>query len=545
MPALKFINRHDTAISLKRLKAGILSNWEMQSQEKMPAGKDEGLPGLGESLPQILDQLIELLTSADPQIQALKNCQVFGDQVGSPLGSVEYALDQVICEYRILRRGIIESLESEGFMDSESLQIIHGFIDQGIQKSAVRHLEIEARRKAEMAEIEAAKNMAERSNEAKSTFLANMSHEIRTPLGAIMGFVGLLHDTELSKGQILNYLSIIDRNSVHLLRIIDDILDLTKVESGKMTIEKVDFSLIEFLDDFSSTMGYKARENGIGFELSSETSIPEYVITDPTRLRQILSNIVGNAIKFTAKGRVELKVVFSEQHLKFLVKDTGRGISREQRPKLFQAFSQADSSTTRKFGGTGLGLVLTKKLCQTLGGDFNLVESEIGQGSIFEARVPIAFREDTKILPLKKIEVTAKAHSDQAQSSIDLCDYKILIVEDSRDNQMLMQLILSKTGAQITLANDGIEGVKYALSQHFDVILMDIQMPNMDGHEAVRVLRLKGYTGPIVALTAHAMKEERELAFESGFSHFLSKPIDRKSLIDLLNKLHSPLSLSL
>lgn len=534
----KILSHQDTASTLTRLKAEILHNWEDLSREKLPAAKASSHLALRDSVPEFLDQLISLMTNGNNLGQSQKGSNTAHEHAENRSNSPEYTLGQVIAEYHILRSVIIENLESEGSIDSRSLKILHSFIDNSIQKGAVRYTEIETDRQTDLMEIEAAKNEAERSNEAKSSFLANMSHEIRTPLGAIMGFVGLLHDPGLSQSEILNYLSIIDRNSHHLLRIIDDILDLTKVESGKMTIEKVEFPLIEFLAEFSSIMAFKAQENGISFELRAETLLPEFVIADPTRLRQILSNIVGNAIKFTEKGKVEITVVFDNQCLKFQVRDTGRGISLEQRPKLFQVFSQADSSTTRKFGGTGLGLVLTKKLCQALGGDFYLIESEIGHGSIFEACVPVAIQADTKILPLRKIEVAPISHLDITKHLVDLRGCQILVVEDSPDNQMLMQMILTKMGAKITLANDGVEGVNFALAHHYDVILMDIQMPNLDGHEAVRLLRLKGHTGPIVALTAHAMKEERERAFASGFSHFLSKPIDRKNLTDLLVELH-------
>ena len=391
------------------------------------------------------------------------------------------------------------------------------------------------------AEIEATRSEAERANLAKTSFLANMSHEIRTPLGAIMGFIGLLRDEGLSEAEAANYLTVIDRNSHHVLRIIDDILDLTKVEAGKMVIEKMEFSLVEFLSEFASLIGFKAPENGIIFEFSAATPVPDIIVSDPTRLRQILSNILGNAIKFTEKGRVELTVSFNEGHLEFRVTDTGRGITKEQRRHLFQAFSQADSSTTRKFGGTGLGLVLTKKLSQALGGDFDLVESEIGKGSVFEASIPVELPVAAALVPIKKFRMTPTPDDDE---HANLKNFDVLVVEDSPENQMLLRMILKKVGSKVTVANDGLEGVERARAKRFDVILMDIQMPNLDGHEATRELRSKGYTGPIVALTAHAMKEERQRATKSGFSHFLTKPIDRKSLLDLLEVLKSAVTLN-
>ncbi len=535
--APKVLNRHHSASRLTRLKAEIMQKWESLSRERVPAADGESRFALRDSLPQLLDQLVKRLASANPNFETEKSSEVARDHAEDRANQPEYTLDQVICEYRILRSVIIESLESEGPLDAQSLKTIHDFIDGGIQKGAVKYTELETERQSHRTEIESAMNDAERANEAKSSFLANMSHEIRTPLGAIMGFVGLLQDTDLSQKDISNYLLIIDRNSHHLLKIIDDILDLAKVESGKMTIEKIDFSLVEFLTDCSSLMGIRARENGISFEFKAETPLPEYVTSDPTRLRQILINVIGNAIKFTQQGRVTLSVVYDNNRLKLRVKDTGRGISPEQVPKLFQAFSQADSSTTRKFGGTGLGLILTKKLCQALGGDFYLVESELGVGSTFEASISATIPGETKLVPIKNVEIAPIAVTEAAISPIALNGFEILVVEDSPDNQTLIKMILTKTGAKITLANDGLEGVKSALAHHYDVILMDIQMPNLDGHQAARALRAKEYIGPIVALTAHAMKEERERAVQSGFSHFLTKPIDRKSLISLLEKI--------
>ncbi len=225
-------------------------------------------------------------------------------------------------------------------------------------------------------------------------------------------------------------------SSQHLLRIIDDILDMTKVEAGKMEIERVEFSLVEFLADFASIAAIKARENGTEFEFKAEGVLPEFVISDSTRIRQILSNIVGNAVKFTDKGRVELAVKYDDGTLELKVTDTGRGISDEQRTNLFQAFSQADSSTTRKFGGTGLGLVITKKLCQAMNGDFVLVKSKLGEGSTFEARVPVELPNNVKLVPLKTLVIQPTVDA----THVDLEGLEILLVEDSPDNQFLIQL---------------------------------------------------------------------------------------------------------
>lgn len=528
-----------TAKLLKVLKEEILQKWELLTREKIPSVKDESHLVLRNSLPQFLDHLIEKLSCKDLKSQIKKNLKSADDHAEDRLNQPGYTLKQVIYEYRILRQVIIDTLASKDSIDSHSLKIIHEFLDDGIQNTSVKYTELQAVSLANLARVEADKIEAERANEAKSLFLANMSHEIRTPLGAIMGFVELLHNSELTPKEITNFLSIIDRNALHLLRIIDDILDLAKVESGKMIIEKIEFSLFDFLIEFTSLAAFKAHENGVSFEFFAKTLVPEFIISDPTRLRQILTNMVSNAIKFTEKGRVDLTIEFADPILKLSVKDTGRGISLDQRSKLFLAFSQADSTTTRKYGGTGLGLALTKKICQALGGDFVLIDSELGKGSTFEADILISIPKETKFIPIKKTDKISTINQDIINNQNILKDFKVLVVEDSPDNQILIQLILTKVGAKVSLANDGFEGVESALTHDYDVILMDIQMPNMSGHEAVRKLRSKGYLIPIVALTAHAMREESERSILSGFSHFLTKPIDRKKLVELLVQIRS------
>lgn len=385
-------------------------------------------------------------------------------------------------------------------------------------------------------QLKEAKRRAEIASEAKSSFLANMSHEIRTPLGAIMGFVNLLGDESLERQDMVDYLGVVERNSTQLLRIIDDILDLSKVEAGMIVIEHIDFSLLEVLADFSSLMGFRARENGIDFVVRAETAIPDPVLSDPTRIRQILNNIVGNAIKFTSRGRVELNVSYADNFLTFKIIDTGRGISADQVKDLFQPFAQADASTTRKFGGTGLGLVLTRKLCEVLGGDFWLEHSELGKGSTFVARIRVDVPERSKLVVSSDFSFTTEVVPLKDQRKSTLQGMKILIVEDSPDNRLLIRVLLTRFGAEVSLAGDGVEGVAAALREDFDVVLMDVQMPRMDGYAAVRELRERSYTKPIIALTAHAMKEEREKCLEAGYTEFLTKPINQVELIDTVKR---------
>lgn len=383
----------------------------------------------------------------------------------------------------------------------------------------------------DITQLKAAENEAKNANAAKSQFLANMSHEIRTPLGAIMGFVSLLKDDTLNRRDLENFLSVIERNSAQLLRIIDDILDLSKVEAGMMLIEHIEFSLPELMTDFSSLLGFKAREKGIGFFSRAVTPLPKLVNTDPTRLRQILMNVVGNAVKFTDRGKVELQVAYRDGFLEFTVTDTGRGISPDQEKNLFQPFSQADTSTTRKYGGTGLGLVLTRSLSEALGGSFELRESVLDKGSTFVIRIKVEVADGTEF-------VSGLGFTTETVRTVPipgrLQNIRVLLVEDSPDNQALISIFLVRAGAHVDIASDGEQGCEKALQENYDVVLMDVQMPIMDGITAIERLRNAGYTTPVVALTAHAMKEERIRCLAAGFTEFLSKPVSREELIRVL-----------
>lgn len=411
------------------------------------------------------------------------------------------------------------------------------------QLTLIRSVEVALRARRKQYEVrylldvlQKSKDEAERANLAKTQFLANMSHEIRTPIGAILGFTSLVKNSSNSIEENLKYMTIVERNSQQLLRLIDDILDLSKVEAGKMTIEKIQFNFIEWLTDFNSVMLFKALDKKINFDFNLKTQIPNLVITDPVRLRQIISNVVGNAIKFTEKGSVQVSVEFNNPILQFVVKDTGVGITTEQSTKLFQAFSQADTSTTRKFGGTGLGLILSKRLSEMLGGDLVLTESKIGKGSVFTITTTIDVPSKAIMLTKINLQETPAVFSEQEKYFNKLKGLNVLLVEDSPDNQQLIQAYLSKSGVNLKTASDGLEGVEVARKENFDVILMDIQMPNLDGHEATQYLRKLKYGKPIVALTAHAMSEERARCFASGFTDFLTKPIQKDLLIEVLSR---------
>jgi CheY-like chemotaxis protein len=340
-----------------------------------------------------------------------------------------------------------------------------------------------------------------------------------------MGFADLMVQSDVAPAQIERYVAVIRRNSSQLLRIIDDILDLSKVEAGKMVIERVPFSLIELLDDVSTMLGLRARESSIAYSMHLQPPFPESVISDPTRLRQILMNVIGNAIKFTHRGSVTFIASYAAGVLSFEVKDTGHGISTEQSQFLFKPFAQADTSTTRKFGGTGLGLVLTRKLCEAMGGTFYLKESALGVGSTFVAQVKA---EAVKTKRMIELDYRPHAH---LMGSEELRGADVLLVEDSTDNQELIRILLTNAGAKVEIAGNGRIGVQKALAHPYSVILMDVQMPEMDGVEALSIMRKHGVEVPIIALTAHAMKIERDRCLRAGFSEFLSKPVNRDDLV--------------
>lgn len=407
---------------------------------------------------------------------------------------------------------------------------VKGFITVAADVTSYKEIE---------AELKNAKEAAEVANETKSAFLANMSHEIRTPLGALIGFSELMLNDEMSPPERVSAIEIIKRNGKLLSTIINDILDLSKVESGKLEVEKTGVRLPDLVNETAALLNLEAIGKGIKLTVSSEGVIPSIVKTDPTRLRQILFNIIGNAIKFTKKGSVDVKVKLARSDstkLLFVIKDTGTGIDPQQATRLFSPFTQADITTTRKFGGTGLGLVLSKKLANALGGDVVLEQSAPGKGSTFVVSIDhgqsreVLFEgsENTEKVPKKIIDLHSREYAT------GLSRLKILIVDDSPDNLALIKKILTLAGASVETANNGKEGITKALRGGFSLVLMDLQMPEMDGYEAAKELRNHGFNRPIIALTAHAMKDERKRCLDSGFNDHLTKPIDRESLIHAL-----------
>jgi PAS domain S-box-containing protein len=378
-------------------------------------------------------------------------------------------------------------------------------------------------------ELRKLKAQAETASRSKSEFLANMSHEIRTPVTAMVGFADLMLDPGQTQSDRMDGLQTIRRNAKHLLDVVNGILDLSKIEAGRMTVESISTELPPLLSDVMSIMRPRATEKGLELNLRFSGSVPRRIMTDPVRARQILINLVGNALKFTEHGKVEIVVSSDpEAHLlKFEVSDTGIGISPEQIPKLFQPFSQADGSTTRRFGGTGLGLTISRRLAQMLGGDIS-VQSVPGAGSTFT--VSIGGAGDALAAVCRPEDALVMPHTGP-DLSVEPIAGRILLAEDGRDNQRFISAMLGKAGAEVVVAENGRIAVEKAGLQEFDLILMDMQMPELDGYAATALLRGRGFTRPIIALTAHAMADDRAKCIHAGCTDYLTKPVDRRLLI--------------
>lgn len=374
------------------------------------------------------------------------------------------------------------------------------------------------------------KKAAEQANVAKTQFLANMSHEIRTPMTSILGFASILSDSSLSSSAH-EAVETIQRNSEYLLAIIDDILDLSKVESGQATIEKRVFDPIRMIKDVVSLMQVRAEKKGLFIKAKVEKGFPDSIESDPTRLRQILINLVGNAIKFTESGGVTLFANGPQMKggpLSFDIHDTGIGINADMQERIFHPFVQADETTARRFGGTGLGLSICSRFVSLLGGELSL-ESEIGQGSVFTLTLPCPIRTTSGKSPNVKKEIRKSLQVDRS------CH--ILLAEDGPDNRKLISHILERAGAQVLTVENGQQAIDAVLSNDFDLVLMDMQMPVKDGYTATRELRSRGVTLPIVALTAHVMDGAKGRCLEAGCDDYSSKPINRGSLIGMINQI--------
>ncbi|NIA07761.1 MAG: response regulator [Actinobacteria bacterium] len=394
--------------------------------------------------------------------------------------------------------------------------------------------EIKERKRTEKM-LEKAKEQADAANQAKTEFLGNMSHEMRTPMNGIIGFSDLLAEEQLTDEQ-REYVNTIRDCSKNLMVLIDDILDLSKIEAGKINTRAVECSPHEIIAGVDSLLRGEAENKGLEFNVSLSPDLPAQIRTDPRRVRQCLINLVSNAIKFTQSGHVHIKTALEkrkeELFVRFEVEDTGIGIASDKQQLIFESFSQADYSSTRKYGGAGLGLAITKRLTEALGGEL-LLQSELGKGSVFSLLVPIQTDESQTMTEEDDL-------SDQqlGPRGIDNPQFngQVLLAEDNSSNRKFVEMRLQKMGLRVTTVEDGQQAVDKATAEAFDLILMDIQMPNMNGYEATRTLRQRGITTPIVALTAYAMEKDVQDCLEAGCDNYLSKPFSAERLCRIMGK---------
>lgn len=386
------------------------------------------------------------------------------------------------------------------------------------------------------AELEKAKDSALSSSKAKSMFLANMSHEIRTPLSAIIGFSELLQQGNQSPDESAASINTITRSGKHLLHVINEILDVSKIEARRIDIENIEVSIFSVFKDIEDIMRAQAEDKQLFFRVDYQFPLPVTIISDPVRLRQILINICSNAVKFTNEGEVCLRATYDTDRecIVFEVSDMGIGIPEEKIQQLFHPFSQADTSTTREYGGTGLGLFLSRQLAEMMGGTLEL-DSKEGVGSTFTITIPAGSLKNIKMLQSIS-DIPETLHVETTPTIIRLDAVNILLAEDNADNQRLFSLYLSGVGAKVTVVEDGEQALNKVRVQDFDIVLMDMQMPLMGGVEAVSRIRNEGFTLPIIALTANATNQAREECLGAGYNDFVTKPVELDQLFNVISK---------
>lgn len=393
--------------------------------------------------------------------------------------------------------------------------------------------------KLNLSVLKKSKEAAEARSEAKTQFLTHVGHELRTPLAAILGFSEVLSDEKISEFEKKKYFEIIKRNGAQLLNVINDVLDLSKIEVGQFVIQKISISMEELVNDLQTLLTLEAEKKSLTLKFETDLNVPNKILTDPLRLRQILINIIGNAIKFTERGSIDIKIkTIIDQNgvnkVAFVVKDTGIGIPADKVVEVFSPFLQLSVFPTRRFGGTGLGLALSQRLARSLGGDIVLDKSTLGEGSQFT--ISIDPGDAIQIAQSEKAQKEAELEFKRIETLKVLDNKKILVVDDDLDNQALISFYLRSEGARVSVASDGAEAIQLVHTNQFDIILSDLLMPVIDGYAFVKSLRNEGYKKTIIALTAFELKEVRQRCLTSGFDDCIVKPIDKKNLIQSLIK---------
>lgn len=446
--------------------------------------------------------------------------------------SVSIAYFPIYVQDKVVAGALLTNYERHFYLTDGDIDQIQDYLIQ--VGTAVRNAKL-------FKELTKAKEQAEASEGAKGRFLANMSHEIRTPMTAILGYADILREEPNTKQDRLEAIGHIVRGGKHLLSTINNILDISKIDANKINVERISCSLLDIICDMNSYMGIKCKEKSLDYDYQVTYPFPSIIHSDPTRLKQILLNLCDNAVKFTQAGSVRLTFALTDgDTLVCQVIDTGIGIDETEIKKVFSAFDQADTSTTRLYGGSGLGLYISKNLAHLLGGDLH-VDSTKGRGSQFTLNVPVGPIEpsdliyDSESLQLSLVQVK----ESKAYVGVPQLEGRILIAEDNPENQKLISRLIRQTGIKVDLVENGEQAVQAALSQPYDGIFMDMQMPRLSGCDAAQKLEAAGNTTPMVAFTANVMKHQVEQYQQMGFIEVLEKPIIRSKLFALLSKLTS------
>lgn len=538
----------------------LIDRWQQRAIIEQPEVAVAHRQELHDQLPSFLTAMGKALSEAGEHEQ-IRPCLLAAEH-GEQRWRAGWRLSEVIRDYQILRLVILERLELElnRAPDVRESMAVGLILDEGITAAVVSYIAYQEQH------VRNAEDALDSANRAKSEFLANMSHEIRTPMTAILGFTDILRDS-LDHPEHLEAVHTIKRNGEYLLEIINDILDLSKIEAGKLEVECVSCSAIHIAREVAALMEVPARAKGLTLDVVHDDGVPDTFLSDPLRLRQVLINLVGNAVKFTERGSIKLVVRLNSTavppRLEFAVEDTGIGMTPEQMGRVFEPFTQTDDSAERRRQGTGLGLTISKRLTEILGGSID-VSSEVGRGSTFRLRLPFRKGERRQAVhtpgPMTNLaagrlnsgtvetqqppEKTNSGLSEIVSAPVTLAGCRVLVADDRRDNRYLISRILEKAGATVDTAENGRQALKriaeaQSAAQPYHVVLMDMLMPELNGFEAVAKLRAAGWSTPVVALTASAMAGDRDRCLQAGCDDYLTKPIDSLTLITLVHRFHS------